>query len=76
MSRRVKLPQLWKVRERSDTRFVTPSTFLASCAIVNVFVVAFGVLHPGWAGPWALFATSFFMSLMFPTIFALVLKGL
>src|SRR5208282_4065116 len=38
--------------------------------------VAFGVLHPGWAGLWAVFATGFFMSLMFPTIFALGLKGL
>jgi FHS family L-fucose permease-like MFS transporter len=57
-------------------RFVAPNTLLGSYAIVNGFLVAFGVLHPGWAGLWALFATSFFMSLMFPTIFALGLKGL
>ena len=31
---------------------------------------------PGWVGLWAVFLTSFFMSLMFPTIFALGLKGL
>ncbi len=57
-------------------QFVEPSTLLGSYSIVNVALVAFGILHPGWAGLWALFATSFFMSLMFPTIFALGLKGL
>ena len=57
-------------------RFVEPSRLLGSYAIVNVVLVAFGILHPGWAGLWAVFATSFFMSLMFPTIFALGLKGL
>ena len=57
-------------------RFVEPSTLLGSYAIVNVVLVAFGILHPGWAGLWAVFATSFFMSLMFPTIFALGLKKL
>ena len=30
----------------------------------------------GWIGVWAVFLTSFFMSLMFPTIFALGLKEL
>jgi FHS family L-fucose permease-like MFS transporter len=31
---------------------------------------------PGWVGLWAILITSFFMSLMFPTIFALGLNGL
>jgi len=57
-------------------RFVEPRSLLGSYAIVNVLLVAFGIMHPGWEGLWALFATSFFMSLMFPTIFALGLKGL
>jgi FHS family L-fucose permease-like MFS transporter len=57
-------------------RYVAPSTLLGSYAVVNVALVAFGILHPGWPGLWAIFATSFFMSLMFPTIFALGLKGL
>jgi FHS family L-fucose permease-like MFS transporter len=57
-------------------RYIAPSTMLGTYAIVNVALVAFGILHPGWAGLWAIFATSFFMSLMFPTIFALGLKGL
>jgi FHS family L-fucose permease-like MFS transporter len=57
-------------------RYIAPSTLLGTYAIVNVALVAFGILHPGWAGLWAIFATSFFMSLMFPTIFALGIKGL
>jgi FHS family L-fucose permease-like MFS transporter len=57
-------------------RFVVPKTLLGSYAVVNVLLVTFAILRPGWAGLWALFVTSFFMSLMFPTIFALGLKGL
>jgi len=57
-------------------RFVQPNILLGAYAVVNVVLVAFGILHPGWAGLWAVFATSFFMSLMFRTIFALRLKGL
>jgi MFS transporter, FHS family, L-fucose permease len=57
-------------------RFVAPYKLLGVYAIANVALVAFGVLHPGWTGLWAILLTSFFMSLMFPTIFALGLKGL
>ena len=45
-------------------------------AMVNVLLLGIAALFPGWAGMWAIFATSFFMSLMFPTIFGLGLKGL
>lgn len=57
-------------------RFVAPHKLLGVYAIANVALLAFGVLDPGWVGLWAIFLTSFFMSLMFPTIFALGLKGL
>jgi FHS family L-fucose permease-like MFS transporter len=57
-------------------RFITPYKLLGVYAVVNVGLVAIGVLRPGWAGLWAILLTSFFMSLMFPTIFALGLKGL
>jgi FHS family L-fucose permease-like MFS transporter len=43
---------------------------------VNIGLVAVGVAFPGWVGLWALFITSFFMSVMFPTIFALGIDGL
>lgn len=57
-------------------RFVAPHKLMGVYAVVNVALLAFAVLDPGWAGLWAVFLTSFFMSLMFPTIFALGLKGL
>jgi FHS family L-fucose permease-like MFS transporter len=57
-------------------QFVAPHKLLGAYAVVNVALVGFAVAYPGWAGLWAVFLTSFFMSLMFPTIFALGLKGL
>jgi len=57
-------------------RFLAPHKLLGSYALVNVALVSVGIARPGWIGLWAVFLTSFFMSLMFPTIFALGLKGL
>jgi FHS family L-fucose permease-like MFS transporter len=45
-------------------------------SLVNIALVAVGVGFPGWVGLWAIFVTSFFMSVMFPTIFALGIAGL
>ena len=56
--------------------FVQPNLLMAIYSFINVGLVAIGILFPGWIGLWAIFATSFFMSLMFPTIFALGLKDL
>jgi FHS family L-fucose permease-like MFS transporter len=49
---------------------------MGAYAVINVVLVALGVCFPNWVGLWCVFLTSFFMSLMFPTIFALGLKGL
>ncbi len=57
-------------------RIIAPNRLMGIYSIVNVVLVAVGVFRPGWIGLWAIFLTSFFMSLMFPTIFALGLKGL
>jgi FHS family L-fucose permease-like MFS transporter len=57
-------------------RLIPPNLLMGSYAVINVLLVTVGVLHPGWIGVWAMVLTSFFMSLMFPTIFALGLKGL
>jgi MFS transporter, FHS family, L-fucose permease len=56
--------------------FIPPHKLLGIYASINVMLVAIGVLLPGWIGLWSIFLTSFFMSLMFPTIFALGLKRL
>ncbi len=53
-----------------------PNLLMGLFAVINSGLVVIGVLLPGWAGVWALFATSFFMSLMFPTTFALGIRDL
>ena len=57
-------------------RFVSPSKLMGAYSVMNIVLVAVAVFIPGWMGLWCVFLTSFFMSLMFPTIFALGLKGL
>ncbi len=57
-------------------KFVMPQKLMGIYSFINVVLVAVAVFLPGWIGLWALFLTSFFMSLMFPTIFALGLKDL
>jgi FHS family L-fucose permease-like MFS transporter len=57
-------------------KFIPPRRLMGIYSLVNVALVSVGVLFPGWVGLWAVFLTSFFMSLMFPTIFALGLKEL
>src|SRR5208283_5057197 len=51
-------------------------TMLAVYAVVNVILGLVGVFQPNWLGVGCVLATSFFMSIMFPTIFALGLKGM
>jgi FHS family L-fucose permease-like MFS transporter len=57
-------------------KYIHPSTLMGCYCLINVVLVAIAVLHPGWQGVWTLFFTSFFMSLMYPTIFALGLRGM
>jgi len=55
---------------------VEPKNLMGIYSITNVGMVTLAVLMPGFIGAWALILSSFFMSLMFPTIFALGVKGL
>jgi FHS family L-fucose permease-like MFS transporter len=57
-------------------KFVSPQRLLAVYAIVNTFLTAIVVMGLGWSSVIALFSTYFFMSVMFPTIFALGIRGL
>lgn len=57
-------------------KFIPPQRLLAIYAIVNTVLTAIVVMGLGWASVIALFSTYFFMSVMFPTIFALGIKGL
>jgi len=45
-------------------------------SFINVVLTAVGILFPGTIGLWALVGTSFFMSIMYPTIFSLGIKDL
>jgi MFS transporter, FHS family, L-fucose permease len=56
--------------------YVAPRVLMGAYSVINVALVAIGVVAPGWLGVWTILFSSFFMSLMFPTIFALGLKGL
>jgi FHS family L-fucose permease-like MFS transporter len=57
-------------------KFFSPSKLMGVYGLINVTLLSIAVLHPSWIGVWAIFLTSFFMSLMFPTIFALGIKEL
>jgi len=53
-----------------------PKKLMGIYSFINIGMVALAVINPGFIGGWALILSSFFMSLMFPTIFALGIKGL
>lgn len=57
-------------------RWIAAARMMAAYALVNMLLIGIAILHPGPAGAAALMMTSFFMSIMFPTIFALGIKGL
>jgi len=45
-------------------------------ASINLVLIAVALVFPGTIGIWALVGTSFFMSIMYPTIFSLGIRGL
>ena len=57
-------------------RIIRPNRLLAFYALMNVVMMSLVVAGLGWVSVVALFSTYFFMSVMFPTIFALGIKGL
>lgn len=57
-------------------KYVSPSRMLGIYGVANVLLMAVTITQPGIIGAWAVVASGFFLSIMFPTIFALGLKGL
>jgi FHS family L-fucose permease-like MFS transporter len=57
-------------------RYVRPSLMLGLYGVFNAVLMLVTVIRPGMVGAWAVVASGFFISIMFPTIFALGLKGL
>jgi MFS transporter, FHS family, L-fucose permease len=56
-------------------KYLRPAHVLATFSIINVALAAFAAFVPGHLGIYALVASSFFMSIMYPTIFALGVEG-
>jgi MFS transporter, FHS family, L-fucose permease len=57
-------------------RFVQPSKLLAVYSLINMILLTAAVLIQGKFSVYALLAVEFFMSIMFPTIFSLGVRGL
>src|ERR1039458_6537190 len=57
-------------------KHVAPSRLLGLYGAMNVLLMAVAVTRPGMIGAWGIVSASFFLGIMFPTIFALGLKGL
>lgn len=57
-------------------RYLPPARLLGIFALINLALCSIAVASPHTVGVYALVASSFFMSVMFPTVFALGLEGL
>lgn len=57
-------------------RYVTPPRLLAVYSLLNIGLLAIAVFGHGLVPVYALIGVEFFMSIMFPTIFALSIRGL
>jgi FHS family L-fucose permease-like MFS transporter len=57
-------------------KYVSPSRLLALYSLLNIGLLAIAVFGNGMVPVYALIGVEFFMSIMFPTIFALSIRGL
>jgi L-fucose:H+ symporter permease len=57
-------------------KYIKPARLLALYAVINIILLAVAVSLHGKIAVYTLMAVPFFMSIMFPTIFALGVKGL
>jgi len=57
-------------------KYIAPSKLLAIYSLINIALIAAAVLLEGKASVYALMGVEFFMSIMFPTIFSLSIRGL
>jgi FHS family L-fucose permease-like MFS transporter len=57
-------------------RFVQPNKLLALYAVINILLCAVVMWNHAWLSVYSLMGVFFFMSIMFPTIFALSVKDL
>jgi FHS family L-fucose permease-like MFS transporter len=57
-------------------RYIKPAKLLSLYAFINILLLTIGVITKGNIAVYAVMASPFFMSIMFPTIFALGIKEL
>jgi FHS family L-fucose permease-like MFS transporter len=57
-------------------KYIRPSRLLALYAVINILLLAVAITTKGSTAAYALMAVPFFLSIMFPTIFALGIKDL
>lgn len=57
-------------------RFISPPKLLAAYSIIVMLLLTVSISTTGKASVYALIAVEFFLSIMFPTIFALSVRGL
>ena len=57
-------------------RWFDPARMMSLYALINIGLLGYSMLYPGFSGAMTILASSFFMSLMFATIFAMGIKGL
>lgn len=57
-------------------KFIKTGKLLAVYAVINIVLIIIAIVFPNILGGWALVATSFFMSIMYPTIFSCGVSGL
>lgn len=57
-------------------RYIRPARLLGAYAIINALLLALAIFCKGNIAVYALMAVPFFMSIMFPTIFAMGISGL
>lgn len=57
-------------------KYVTPHKLMGVYAILNTLLCLYMVLFSGMSAVWALVLTSFFMSMMYPTIFTMSISSL
>jgi FHS family L-fucose permease-like MFS transporter len=65
-----------RIVSTSLMRYIAPEKMMGAYAAINVVLVAIGVAAPGMAGGYAILFSSFFMSIMYPTIFAMGVRDL
>lgn len=57
-------------------RYIAPAKLLALYSLINIVLVLAAVVLDGYASVYSLIGVLFFMSIMFPTIFSLSIRGL